>query len=215
MHDERPSQVWARWDDATLITRVRRGETVFFEGLVRRHNRTVYRATRALIRSEEKAEHAMMESYLRAYEELARADGAIGMGAWLSSVALRTAHGRLRRSARSFVRGGRVTLADAPEPRATRRLEEAIDGLPDLVRVVFVLVTIERMTLREIALVLGIAEATVVARLHLARAALKSDVLARVEEHGPSTFTMAPSRLDAVLRPVMDALAASRAVSCS
>ena len=57
--------------DEAVIARIRSGEHWCFELLMRRHNRRVYRAARAILRRDDEAEDVMQEAYVRAYEHLA------------------------------------------------------------------------------------------------------------------------------------------------
>ncbi len=57
--------------DEDIVERVRAGEKALFEVLMRRNNQRVYRAARAILKSEVEAEDVMQDAYVRAYEHLA------------------------------------------------------------------------------------------------------------------------------------------------
>ena len=60
--------------DAELCERVRAGDKGAFEQLMRRHNRTLFRTARAILRDDAEAEEAVQDAYLHAYRTLADND---------------------------------------------------------------------------------------------------------------------------------------------
>src|SRR5258708_12321968 len=56
--------------DAELAARAAQGEQVAFERIMRRHNRTLFRTARAILRDDAEAEDALQEAYLQAYRSL-------------------------------------------------------------------------------------------------------------------------------------------------
>ena len=69
--DAMPPGPRAEPSDDAVVARVLAGEGPLFELLMRRHNRALYRAARAILRSDDEAEDVMQHAYLRAYEHLA------------------------------------------------------------------------------------------------------------------------------------------------
>ena len=67
--------------DAELTARVRCGDNVAFELIMRRHNRRLFRLARSFLGNDAEAEDVLQEAYVRAYARLG--DIADGRDAWL------------------------------------------------------------------------------------------------------------------------------------
>src|SRR5688572_19713897 len=63
-------QAAERLTDTELIQGIQAGDMRALEALMRRHNRTLYRTARAILRDDAEAEDAVQEAYLRAYAAL-------------------------------------------------------------------------------------------------------------------------------------------------
>lgn len=155
---------------------------------MRRYNRTLYRAARSITSDDGEAEDIVQETWVRAYTHLSEFRGESRLVTWLVRITLNEALGRKRRT-RSTLEieeidnhqgASVVTFPSAPsDPESSlsrtqvrQILEEAIDTLPPSFRVVFVLRALEEMSVEEVALQLGIPEATVRTRMHRSRALL-------------------------------------------
>src|SRR5678809_562692 len=86
--------------DAQLAARAGRGETAAFETLMRRHNRTLFRTARAILRDDAEAEDALQEAYLQAYRTMGSYRGEARLSTWLARVVANEALMRLRKQAR-------------------------------------------------------------------------------------------------------------------
>ncbi len=210
--------------DQTLVDRVRAGDAAAFELIMRRYNQRLYRIARAILRDPSEAEDVVQEAYVRAYTRLADFNGPDGFGAWLSRIASNEALGRIRKRGRvvaidDWRRGGGESDDDergietmpSPSPGPERLaasaelrsvIEDAIDGLPDDFRAVFVLRAVEGLTVAETAVSLGIVEATVKTRLHRARRLLRERIAARVDATAPGAFAFAGARCDRMVSRV-------------
>lgn len=204
--------------DAEVVRRVLAGEAALFEILVRRHDRRVYRAARAILRDEDEAEDAMQAAWLHAYEHLRGFAGTAAFSTWLVRIAVNEALGRLRRRSRL------APLPDAtqeepmderpqdPEERAQAReavrlLERAVDRLPAPYRTVFVLREVEQLSTREAAEAIGIREEALKVRLHRARAMLRRALGDEVARAAPEAFPFLAPRCDRIAARVMEAIA--------
>lgn len=200
--------------DEAIVARVIGGDTAAFEALMRRHNRRVFRATRAILRSDDEAEDAMQEAYVSAFSHLKDFGGRARFSTWLVRIAVYEALGRLRRGKRL------ISLDDADfeeEPMATTRdpeeaasdvelrglLEQAVDTLPVGFRAVFVMRAVEGMSVTETAEALDIPEETVRTRLHRARGLLRQDLAEKLDAVAPQAFDFHLSRCDRVASAVM------------
>lgn len=216
---ERPAP--AALPDVELVRRVLQGEPALFEVLMRRHNQRVYRAIRSVLRGDQEAEDAMQQAWLNAFAHLDQYRGTSAFTTWLTRIALNEA---LARSGRAHRPGPLEDVSEEdeamhsesqdPEGRAVDRelgrlLEEAIDGLSDGHRSVFVLRDVEGLSTEETAQVLGLSEEAVKVRLHRARHALRDRLYARVGSAAEDTFVFLGARCDRVVARVMARVLAS------
>jgi RNA polymerase sigma-70 factor, ECF subfamily len=137
-----------------------------------------FRVAYAVLRQREDAEDIAQEAAVRAYRSFTSLRSRDRFRAWLVRIAWRLALDR-RKSERR--RGARELVASSapPAPRnaediaagrqTEERVWEAVDGLPEKLRIVVVLSAIEGHGMRETAVLLGLAEGTVKSRLHEAR----------------------------------------------
>ena len=70
MANTQPIVLPAQASDSELVRRVAGGETAAFEALMRRHNRTLFRTARAILRDDAEAEDALQEAYLQDYQAM-------------------------------------------------------------------------------------------------------------------------------------------------
>lgn len=202
--------------DEALVGKILEGETALFEVLMRRHNRRVYRAARAILRDETEAEDAMQDAYVAAFRHLREFEGRAAFSTWLVRIAVHESLQRLRRKrvaagiADEDLEESTMATTHAPSPEASASdgevravLEETIDALPAAFRAVFILRTVEEMTGPETAEVLGIPEETVRTRLHRARALLRDEVTKRLDRVAPEAFDFHLSRCDRVVKNVL------------
>jgi RNA polymerase sigma-70 factor (ECF subfamily) len=164
--------------DHGLVERVRAGDAAAFELIMRRHNRRLFRLARSVMRNAAEAEDVVQETYLRAFAKLDDFKGPDGLSAWLARIAYNEALGRVRGRNRvvalhDYVSDGAgaadVGAVDTmtsrpPDPELLagngelrRMLEDAIDAMPEDFRAVFVLRTVEGMSVIETADALSIA----------------------------------------------------------
>jgi RNA polymerase sigma-70 factor (ECF subfamily) len=202
--------------DEDIVTRVLAGETALFEHLMRRNNRRIFRAARAILRSDGDAEDVMQDAYVRAYAHLRDFDGRARFSTWLTRIAVNEALARVRRargheSLDSIGEDQDMPRTVEPTPEQSTSdgemrnvLERAIGALPDDFRVVFMLRAVEEMSGTDTAECLGIPEDTVKTRLHRARSRLREIILAELEPKVTGAFDFAAPRcnrvVDAVLR---------------
>jgi RNA polymerase sigma-70 factor, ECF subfamily len=210
--------------DEQAVARVRAGDHGSFELLMRRHNRRVYRATRAILKRDDEAEDVMQDAYVRAYEHLADFRGDASFGTWVTRIAVYEALARVRREQRFRSPALPIEEATAVSPEPNRNpeqlvndqelrgvLEKAIDALPDDFRAVFVLRAVEQMSGAEAAECLGIPEETVKTRLHRAKHRLQELVARSMDAHWQQAYEFHLSRCDRVVGGVLRRLAASSA----
>jgi RNA polymerase sigma-70 factor (ECF subfamily) len=210
--------------DEQIVERVVRGDVALFEILMRRNNTRVYRAVRSLLRNEADSEEAMQATYVLAYSKLHTFRGAARFSTWLTQIALNEALGRLRRERRhpsvsltvveEHAMSSIAAPPETPEAQASRRelagmIERAVDALPELYRVVFVLREIEGIDTAETAAVLDVSEEVVKTRLSRARATLRESIERLVGSAATEAFGFHAARCDRVVANVMRRIAST------
>jgi len=83
-----------------------------------------------------------------------------------------------------------------------------IDGLPEPLRIVFVLCALEELSVEETAAALGIPEPTVRARFFRARSQLREALFREMDPAFDDAFALAGERCDRIVARVMARLAA-------
>lgn len=207
--------------DRDLVRRVAGGETAAFAKLMRRHNRTLFRAARAILRDDAEAEDALQEAYLQAYRAIGTYRGDAKLSTWLARIVANEALMRLRKRERRAeivplqpsARPEELDIPDTDMPKTPedhaeraqmrRLLEAQIDSLPGDYRAVFVLRAVEEMTVQETAAVLGIPEATVRSRLFRARSLLREALASKIDLACEDAFAFAGERCDRIVANVM------------
>ncbi len=213
-------------DDETVIRRVKKGEIGLFEIVMRRYNQRLYRIIRSILGTDAEVEDVLQEAYIRAYGHLDQFEGRSSFATWLTKIAIYEAMSRARRGRRfqplevamgddgDRVVEFRSTLPD-PEQDAARHemrrlIDEAVDGLPESFREVFVMREIEQMSQAETAECLGIKEETVKTRLHRARTQIERYLLARAGQGIRTAYSFGDTRCTRVVTAVLQRLTEGR-----
>lgn len=212
--------------DEQLVDRVCSGDMASFEVLMRRNNTRLYRTLRALLRNEAEIEDAMQGVYVQAYSKLASFRKDARFSTWLTQIAVNEALGRLRQGRRhpalslAAVPEAELPATDAsfqtPEAQLGRRelaaiLEAAVDSLPDLYRVTFMLREIDGMDTAQTAEALGVSEDVVKKRVSRARALLRIEVQRMFGSAMSEAFEFHAQRCDRVVDAVLARLGAEPA----
>jgi RNA polymerase sigma factor (sigma-70 family) len=204
-------------DDMAIARRVAAGDRAAFDLLMRRNNRRLYRLARATMRNDAEAEEALQEAYLAAYRGIARFRGESTLATWLSRMVLNECLGRLRKSARRQNVIPMVTSDemehihadehDVPEKvlvRAEMRalIERKLDELPEDFRLVFVLRSVEELSVEETADSLGIEQATVRSRHFRARSLLRESLAREIDVAERDLFDFGGAHCDRIIAAV-------------
>lgn len=181
--------------DEVLAARAAAGDDPAFEALVVRYQRRVFRLACRLT-NETDAPDVVQETFMQVYRHLSTFRGSARFSTWLYRVVVNAGlmhrRARARRPAESldefmprFDADGRH--AQTPDAlRITPRVDELMDRhvlakkvqaalqrLPDLYREAFVLRDLEELSTADVAQVLGVEPATVRQRVHRARLMLR------------------------------------------
>jgi len=218
--------------DPDLVARIITGDEAAFTLLMRRHNQTLYRTARSILKDDAEAEDAVQESYMLAYRAMPGFRGEAKLSSWLVRIvvneSIARARKRMRRAEVIHLDGetqadieaaeGHMNQATPEEPEraalqaeARRLLEAKIDKLPDAFRTVFVLRALEEMTVEETAASLGINEATVRTRYFRARSLLREALAREIDFAFDKAFSFAGERCDRIVAGVLQRLKDSKA----
>jgi RNA polymerase sigma-70 factor (ECF subfamily) len=194
------------FSDDELVTRVHAGGPEFAL-LVRRHNQRLFRATRAVLRSDVDAEDALQQAWLDIYRNLGKFRGDAAFTTWATRIAINTAI-RLARSRPKLVEVEALEVAgpDTALEHAElgQLLEHCLALLPQGNREVILLRDVLELDTAETATCLGLTEEAVRVRLHRARGAMTSALAEIALEH---VYQFDGARCDRVTAYVMAAVA--------
>jgi len=190
------------------------------------NNQRLFRTAWSILKDRGEAEEAVQAAYLSAFQHIDGFAGRSSLSTWLTRVVMNEALGRMRaqrrRAARleaegvtmldryreAFARGSEPSPPDVAVARdqLRRLLEQAIAGLPEGFRTVFVLRAIEGLSIEETAEVLEIAPATVKTRFLRARRRLQENLDPQVRTALLGTFPFAGADCAAMTERVLAAL---------
>lgn len=182
--------------DRELVDRARDGNSAAFGELMKKHQQRIHRLAIHMLRDRAEAEDVTQETFIRAYQALARFDGRSEPYTWFYRITINLSLNRIRS------RKARKTTHDTDDPRldgvlvdtkpatadpgaqAQRSemyqvLTAGIDGLSDTLRTTLILVCIDGRSHEEVAAILGAPEGTIAWRVHEARRKLKEFMNAR------------------------------------
>jgi RNA polymerase sigma-70 factor (ECF subfamily) len=175
-----------------LVARVLAGDERAERELYDRHVDRVYRLSYRMVGDADLAADCTQETFIRVFSRLATFRGEAALSTWITSIAFSVVYNGLRRVKRARETETDLELAsEAPAPRTAEpdlksSLQQAIDGLPEGYRTVFVMHDVEGFTHEEIAGALGIQEGTSKAQLSRARAKLRRSLSAFAGDWGAS-----------------------------
>jgi len=178
--------------DLPLVTRLQRGDQAAFESLVRTHGGRLLSVARRFLGSNEDAEDAVQETFIKAFKSIHSFEERAQLHTWLHRIVVNTSLMKLRERRRkpqesiddllpTFVADGHQTTesrewSDAiVERKETATIvRQAIASLPEQHRTVLILRDIEERDTAETAAILGTTTTVVKVRLHRARQALRT-----------------------------------------
>ena len=185
-----------RFNEETLIRRIREGEHELFYELIRPYERRVYSAALAILRNEADAEDAAQEAMLKAFKHIRQFRAEARFSTWLIQISVNEARMRKRRehahviepivdhedeegnyTPRDFADWREIPSETLERKEVRQLLSESLDSLGEKYREVFVLRDMQHLSIEETARALRISTASVKTRLLRARLMLR-DLLA-------------------------------------
>ena len=208
-------------DDRSVAQRIARGDRSALEILMRRYNRRLYRLARAALRDDAEAKDALQDAYLCAYRFMGQFRGEAALSTWLSRLVLNECEARRRRSLRrenivSIVNtdpgmGAFTRVPDAGESpdhhterlQIRRILERKVSELPETLRLVFVLRSIEELSVEETAGTLSISPEAVRTRHFRAKSMLREALAREIDLAQDDIFEFGGACCDSVVAAVL------------
>jgi RNA polymerase sigma-70 factor (ECF subfamily) len=191
--------------EAAMIASILAGNTQLYHDLIRPHERSVYMMALSLMKNEADAEDVAQEAFLKAFRNLSKFRAESKFSTWLISITLNEARSRLRRKrivrmesldepsdegtsvSPALLKDWREIPSEALERQELRlMLQDAVTGLPEIYRQVFLLRDIEELSVNETAEALSISVPSVKVRLHRARMMLQKQLTPLLKNINPS-----------------------------
>ena len=148
-----------------------------FEARLAECSTLAYRVAFSVVRQREDAEDVAQEAFAKAYRSFRQLRDRDRFRAWLVRMTWRMAidrrRGERRRTAREQSVAPEPVSNPAPANERAAQLWQAIDALPEKLRLVVILAGIEGHDMREVGALLKVPEGTVKSRLFLARQRMK------------------------------------------
>jgi RNA polymerase sigma factor (sigma-70 family) len=200
--------------DRSMANGIAGGDAAAFECLMRQYNRRLYRLARATLRDRTEAQDALQDASL---------------GTWLSRLVLNECFARMRRngrrenvipmvSASRHVESTQMIVDESASPdNALGRLqirdllERKVDELPENYRIVFVLRSVEELSVEETAGTLGIPEETVRSRHFRAKSMLRESLAQELDLAEADLFEFGGDQCDRVVAAVVARISGLRA----
>ncbi|HUJ62539.1 MAG TPA: sigma-70 family RNA polymerase sigma factor [Kofleriaceae bacterium] len=190
--------------DAEIVDLVNAGAREVFEVLVRRHNQRLFRAARAILRSDTEAEDVLQQAWLDIYRNLGQFRGDAQFTTWATRICVHAAiaHARKRPVIAEVedAPGGDAPDAALEAAQLGALLEASLAQLPQGHREVMVLRDVLELDTAETAACLGLSQEAVRVRLHRARAAVAA---ALAETMIDKVYAFDGDRCDRMTRNVM------------
>ncbi len=178
------------------LERLQAGDRAEFARMVDRYSTRIYHLALKMLSDPQDAEDVLQETFIKALRSIREFEGRSSLATWLYRIAVNEALMMIRKR-----RGGTISL-DEPESaggeqdsgpmeltdwcclpeeelasvEARRHLDEAVEKLPEALKIVFVLRDIQGLSIKETAEALNLTEMAVKTRLFRARMKLREDL---------------------------------------
>lgn len=179
--------------EQALVAQCRRQDFTAFGKIVDAYQARVFGFVKRMLRNEEEALDVTQEVFIKAFQGMARFDGAASLRTWLFRIAYNLCVDRTRKSKRGLVENSLEFAMEDEEPKEfadsrwdpenlvmDRELEGvvelALDSMSDKLRTVLMLHDKEDMGYEEIASTVNVPVGTVKSRLFLARAHMQKHI---------------------------------------
>jgi RNA polymerase sigma-70 factor, ECF subfamily len=190
-----------------LVSKARSGDLESFETLVNLYAKRIFHIAYKIVESTHDAEDILQETFLKAFENLAKFRGESSFYTWIVQIAVNAALQRVKKRRPQTVsldglsgddddfRPQQIVVwDDNPETLYSQKetqhiLEEAITSLPIIYRTVFLLKDLENMSMAKIAKTLEISLPAAKSRLIRARLELRERLSRYFKKKGAPVYS--------------------------
>ena len=183
-----------------LVSEAKKGDRVAFTQLVEFFSERVYNLGLRILKNPDDAADVLQETFLAVYEKIDSFDGRSNFFTWLYRIATNFAFMKLRKDKRTVYTDQDmevqfdnpdqvqihewqdIPLQDMLNDEFRKRLDDAVDQLPEIYRSVFILRDLENMSIKETSKILDITESNVKIRLKRARLYLREQLAQYMSE---------------------------------
>lgn len=180
--------------EVNLISRCKSGEREQFQALISPYLHSISLVAYSILQNREDAQEVVQETVLKAFLHLEQLRDGESFKAWLLQIAANEARMRLRKyrshlfdsvegkikdcefQPRQFVEWRNIPSNELEQKQLRTALINALNGLSDGYREVFILRDVQHLTSAETGKILGISEAAVDVRLHRARLKMREQL---------------------------------------
>jgi RNA polymerase sigma-70 factor (ECF subfamily) len=192
--------------EGQLVAALQRGEPEAYRELVEQHSETIYNLALRMMNNPQEAEEVLQDTFISAFRAIDRFEGRSRLSTWLYRIAYNAALMRLRRRElpttsldepltgedgeqmpRQLVDWSAIPDDLLLNSELNAVLREAVAGLSEGLRAVFVLRDIEGLSTAETAAALDLTETNVKVRLHRGRMALRDAITEYFVNSGGAT----------------------------
>jgi len=199
--------------DSELITRILQGEKDLYALIVRRYNQRLYRVGMGILNDDTEVEDAMQVAYISAWENLGKFKFRSSFSTWLTRIMINESLLRTKKR-KHFLEMKEDTINQYEQSISPqnvisklinadlrKKLEEAIQKLPEKYRTVFILREIENLSVSETKACLAISDINVKVRLNRAKTMLRNALSDLYKSEDVFEFHL--SRCDRMVENVM------------
>jgi RNA polymerase sigma factor (sigma-70 family) len=175
--------------DAQIIAEILNGNKEKYALLMRKYNQRLYRICKGYISDEAEIEDVMQETYIKAFQNLAKFENRSQFSTWLTKILINECLQRIKKMKKinSFenneVNKTIMNLSDNqnPETNALNKelklvLEKNIAALPEKYKIVFLMREVEQLSTEEAAELLDLSVSNIKIRLKRAKTMLRESL---------------------------------------
>jgi RNA polymerase sigma-70 factor, ECF subfamily len=185
---EPAEEVDRKKDDLELVKRLQAGDQSAFRALFDRYNRRAFAVAFGVVKNQEDALDVVQEAFIKVHKHVASFQGSSSFYTWLYRIVMNLAIDHVRRARKVIEFDDSIKREDAAGDGAllprlghenpakvigrqelSRKMEAALEQLPEYHRAVIVLREIDGLSYEEMAKVLRVPKGTIMSRLFHAR----------------------------------------------
>jgi RNA polymerase sigma factor (sigma-70 family) len=198
--------------ETDLIQDILAGEHSLYEYFIRKYNPRLFRTGMSILNDDMEVEDAMQTAYIKAYEHLRDFENRSSFGTWITRIMINECLLQKKNKQRLHIVEGnhpeKISHMDTPVHTLVNKelaavLENAIAGLPEKYRLVFVLREVEDLSVKETAEVLLLEESNIKVRLNRAKTMLRENLSGYVKEN---VYAFHYTRCDRIVGQVFKSL---------